>query len=107
MPSDRPTTAAALPLALVVCVLVVAGVAATPGMAVGKPVTVAAPRDPRRQRGGARPPPAYPAPESAGTPQRGLRPRHAGRSVRPADARRDSGLAAVAGDVPHGISRPR
>ncbi len=45
MPSDRPT-AAALPLALAVCVLVVAGVAATPGIAVGQPLTVTAPQDP-------------------------------------------------------------
>ena len=45
MPPDRPT-AAALPLALVVCVLVVAGVAATPGIAVGKPLTATAPQNP-------------------------------------------------------------
>ena len=44
MPSDRPT-AAALPLALVVCVLVVTGVAPTLGIAVGEPLTVAAIQD--------------------------------------------------------------
>ncbi len=45
MPSDRPT-GAALPLALVVCVLVVAGVAATAGIAVGGALTVTVPQDP-------------------------------------------------------------
>ena len=45
MPSDRPT-AVALPLALVVCVLVIAGVAAPPGIAVGEPLTITAPQDP-------------------------------------------------------------
>ena len=45
MPSDRPT-AAALPLALVVCVLVVAGLPATPSVAVGDPLTVTTPQDP-------------------------------------------------------------
>ena len=45
MPSDRPT-AAALPLALLVCVLVAVGAAATPGVAVGKPLTTTAPQDP-------------------------------------------------------------
>ena len=45
MPSDRPT-AAAVPLALVVCVLVVAAVAATPDVAVGESLTVTAPQDP-------------------------------------------------------------
>ena len=46
MPSDRPT-AAAVALALVVCVLVIAGVAATPGAADGESLTVAAPEDSR------------------------------------------------------------
>ena len=45
MSSDRRTPAA-LPLALVVCVLVVAGVARTPRAAVGKPLTVTAPQHP-------------------------------------------------------------
>ena len=45
MPSDRPT-AAALPLPLVVCMLAVTGVAATPGVAIGEPLTVTAPQDP-------------------------------------------------------------
>ena len=44
MPSDRPT-AAALSLALVVCALVVAGVAATLGVAVGESLTVTAPQN--------------------------------------------------------------
>ena len=45
MPSDRPN-AVALPLALVVCVLLIVGVAATPRVAVGEPPTVTAPQDP-------------------------------------------------------------
>ena len=45
MPSDRPT-GAALPLALLVCVLVVADVAATAGIAVGEPLMATAPQDP-------------------------------------------------------------
>ncbi len=39
-------TAAAMPLALVVCVLVVAGVAATPGATAGEPLTATAPQGP-------------------------------------------------------------
>ena len=39
-------TAAAMPLALVMCVLGVAGVAATPSVAVGEPLTVSAPQGP-------------------------------------------------------------
>ncbi len=45
MPSDT-LAAAALPLTLLVCLLAAAGVAATPGAAVGEPLTVAAPQDP-------------------------------------------------------------
>ncbi len=62
---------------------------------------------PFRCRGVARPRPVHPAADSAGTPQPGVRPRHAGRPVRPADARRDSGVAAVAGSLTDGVSEQR
>ena len=87
MPSGKRTAAL-----LVVRVLSVAGVAETPGVAVGEEsLLAAAPQDPAAGEGLAGTPTAHPATGSAGTPQRGFRPRHTGRSVRPADARRDSG----------------
>ena len=50
MLADRLT--AALPLALLVCVLGAAGVAATPGVAVGGPLTTTAPQDPAASEAG-------------------------------------------------------
>ena len=105
-PSDRPT-AAVLPLALVARVFVVAGVAATPGVAVGEPLTVAAPPEPAAGKAAL----ALDRPTrrliQQGIRNEGFDPRHAGRPVRPADARCDSGLAAVAGSVTDGIPERR
>ena len=73
----------------------------------GSSLLAAAPQDPSAGRGVAGTPTAHPAADSAGTPQRGLRRRYTGRPVRPADARRDSGVAAVAGSVTDGVPERR
>ena len=60
------------------------------------------PPGPLRRRAVVGTPTVHPAADSAGTPQRGPRPRHTGRPVRPADARRDSGVQQSRGASPTG-----
>ena len=96
-----------LPLAFVVCVLAVAGLAATPGVAVGESLGAAGFPGLLRHRGLARPRPVHRTADPAGPPQRGLRPRYAGWPVWPADPRRDSRFAAVAGSATDGVPERR
>ena len=101
MPSDKRTAAL-----LIVWVLARQRGRNTSPCHRGVPAGRRLPR-PLRRRGLAGTPTAHPAADSAGTPQRGLRPRYTGRPLRPADTRRDSGVAAVAASVTDGVPERR
>ena len=97
-----------LPLAFVVCVLVVAGLAATPGVAVGESLgAAAAPQDSSVVEASLALDRSTRRLIQQGLRNEGFDPGYAGRSVRPADARCDSGVAAVAGSVTDGVPEQR